>query len=187
MLGTATTNLVNKQVSDFVKTIGIVMLLWIVSLVVGYFTGVVQEQTIQSMSRTIRLEVAKGLENMTPENYNSRPDSEYQALLQSNVTFLENNGFQSVYRMMRFVGNASFSLLALLFYDWRLFVLSILLSALLLFVPRTLSKYTKKGGKLISSGNSQLMNRVSEAIKGHQNLAALSAYSYFCALIDRGS
>lgn len=47
MLGTATTNLVNKQVSDFVKTIGIVMLLWIVSLVIGYFTGVVQEQTIQ--------------------------------------------------------------------------------------------------------------------------------------------
>ena len=124
---------------------------------------------------------------MTPENYNSHPDSEYQALLQSNVTFLENNGFQSVYRMMRFIGNASFSLLALLFYDWRLFVLSILLSALLLFVPRILSKYTKKGGKLISSGNSQLMNRVSEAIKGHQNLAALSAYSYFCSLIDKGS
>lgn len=186
-MGTATNELVRVNQRMFLRDMCLVLTLWAISLILGYFLQIFQEQTIQRMAARMRSDVARGILGMNAKQFHNYSYGEYEALLQSDITFLENNGFKSTYSMVRFMGNCGFSLIALCTYSWTLILVAGMVSVFMVLLPRVFTRYIREGGKLVSGGNAQLTRRVEEAIGGYNNIRAFNAVNFFRKLIDRGS
>lgn len=186
-LGLAVDMLVRGNRARFLWLVGLVLVLWLVSLLLGCMLQVNQERTIQRMATQLRADVAQGMIQQSPAQHQAHTAGDYQAMFQADITYLTDNGFRNVYLVARFLGNAGFSLLALFTYSWRLLAVAVALATGMALVPRLLHRYTAAGGQLITQGNAELLRRVTDAVTGYDSLVGFSAFGYFRQLIHRGS
>ncbi len=117
-------SLIDHQNVIFLRELGTVFLLWISTFLIGLLQIYIQQTAIQDMSILIRKDIVAGLLAINLESYKKHDGSVYESWLQNDVNLIEQHAFNNFFYTIRFFANAIFSLIALWFYHYILFIVA---------------------------------------------------------------
>lgn len=180
-------HLIERDQSRFFKSLLVVLLLWGITFVIGYFQLIIQEKAIQKMSKSIRLDLASKIGKMEMSHFSKAEIQRYTSFMQNDINLIEEKGFKSFFFISRFLANGIFSLVALLLFNVYLFALALLLLALLNLVPKLLRYLTREGNEEVSTANNRFLSLMQDVINGYETLKMFSAERKFVSTIDKGS
>lgn len=180
-------SLIEHQNNLFLKGLSFVFLLWASTFFIGLLQAYVQQTSIQDMSLMIRMDIARGIAGLSYAEYKKNDANRYESWLQNDVNLIEQNALSSFYSTIRFLANAVFSLIALWFYHYSLFIVALLLMILITYAPKILKRYTRKGAQNISQANEEFLNIVDDGLKGYETLYAFDVRSELLQFISRGA
>lgn len=180
-------SLIEGNQQAFLNSLLFVLLLWGITFVIGYFQSIIQESTIQKMSKSIRLDLASQIEKMEMSKLNRTEIDKYKSFMQNDINIIEDKGFKSLFFITRFLANGLFSLAALLFYNVSLFALALVLLVILNSLPKALRKLTREANENVSIANNKFLALMQDVINGYETLKMFNAEKKFVQSIDNGS
>lgn len=179
--------LIGKQLLYFCKTLLIIFTLWFTSFIISLLESYVQETVTQSMLTDIRAEVTNNIVELTQSEFKSKPVDYYESYLQNDTNMIQKEGIDTFFLIIRFSGNAIFSLIALYTYSIWLFIAAIFLVIIMIIVPKICKKYLSNGIKGVSEANEQFLKITSSGLHGYETLYAFNVLGELKKLVNRGS
>lgn len=149
--------LIAKNVKRFGQVLILIFVLWLISFIISFLENYVQENVTQDILSDIRKDIAASLITIPQSKFKQKPADYYESYLQNDVNLIQKEGVNTFFLIIRFSGNAIFSLIALYVYSYILFITAILLVALIVMVPRFLKRYLTTGVEEISRANEKFL------------------------------
>lgn len=92
---------------------------------------------------------------------------------------IENKVLRSLFGMIKFLLRAFLSMMALLSIHYLLFIVSIILTLMLYFIPNLLKKRILAAGTEISKANKNYLNQINSMLQGIDILKEFSAFNFY--------
>lgn len=176
--------LIENNFQGFINELIFIFILWFITYIAGYFQAVQQEKAVQFISSSIRQEATDILWEVEEHAISDLVLSNIRSFLQNDVNMIETRVYNSIFNSIRFLPRGVFSLLALLFIDYILFIVALALSIIAYVVPRYMKQYTAEGGKLVSVSTQSFIDKTNDIIQGFQILKTFNVQSYFTNNLD---
>lgn len=179
--------LIANSISQFLKTLMLIFFLWFISFIVSFFENWLQESTTQSILSDIRDNIVSSLIELPQSKFKQNPVDYYESYLQNDVNLIQKEGINTFFLIIRFSGNAIFSLIALFTYSYILFITAILLVIIIVLVPRFCKRYLTSGIDEISRANEKFLKYVSSGLHGYETLYAFNVLGEIKKMVSAGS
>lgn len=179
--------LIVKNIKRFGQVLILIFVLWLISFIISFLENYVQENVTQDILSDIRKDIAASLITIPQSKFKQKPADYYESYLQNDVNLIQKEGVNTFFLIIRFSGNAIFSLIALYVYSYILFITAILLVALIVMVPRFLKRYLTTGVEEISRANEKFLKYSSSGLHGYETLYAFNALREIKKLVEKGS
>ena len=158
--------IIQQNVTVFMNEVFIILGLWIVSLIISYFQTVYQEIVIQNICNDMRSDMSYASWSIKANYIDNQEQKEIESFLQNDVNMIENKVLRSIFGMIRFMLRAILSLIALFYIHYLLFVVSLILSIILYFIPLLTKKMVSNAGNQVSEANKSYLNKINNMMKG---------------------
>ena len=171
--------IIQQNVTVFMNEVFIILGLWIVSLIISYFQTVYQEIVIQSICNDMRSDMSYASWNIKANYIDNQEQKEIESFLQNDVNMIENKVLRSIFGMIRFMLRAILSLIALFYIHYLLFVVSLILSIILYFIPLLTKKMVSNAGNQVSEANKSYLNKINNMMKGIDVLKEFGGLNFY--------
>ena len=104
------------------------------------------------------------------DTYLNKTVGEHLSILNNDIKIIEESGFESFYSLVSTVFTTFFSIIALFSYDYRIVLLSILLTLILTYLPRSFAHKMEKAMKRFSIGNETFISSLTDQLLGYDTL-----------------
>lgn len=131
----------------------------------------------QRMILQLRKETARGIASQDYQAFHQKSTSTYLSYLVNDVTMIETQAFDNFYQILSGVVVASLSLVALWKFHWLLLAGTLLLSGLLLLLPKIFEKPMRQVSQNVAIANEELVNETTDCLKGYDTLFHLQLRS----------
>jgi len=158
-----TNQLVAANFKSFLIWLGIEILLYLLYLVFTYIITIHQAKLIQEMSLKIRSDYIKNITNSSFHTFQSKTIGDHLSILNNDIQIIENSGFSTLFTTL-------FSIIALLSYDIRIVVLTILLTICLTYLPKPFATKMQHFMSLFSTANEELISGLNDQLSGYKTL-----------------
>lgn len=171
--------IIQQNVTVFMNEVFIILGLWIVSLIISYFQTVYQEIVIQNICNDMRSDMSYASWNIKANYIDNQEQKEIESFLQNDVNMIENKVLRSIFGMIRFMLRAILSLIALFYIHYLLFVVSLILSIILYFIPLLTKKMVSNAGNQVSDANKSYLNKINNMMKGIDVLKEFGGLNFY--------
>ena len=171
--------IIQQNVTVFMNEVFIILGLWIVSLIISYFQTVYQEIVIQNICNDMRSDMSYASWNIKANYIDNQEQKEIESFLQNDVNMIENKVLRSIFGMIRFMLRAILSLIALFYIHYLLFVVSLILSIILYFIPLLTKKMVSNAGNQVSEANKSYLNKINNMMKGIDVLKEFGGLNFY--------
>lgn len=171
--------IIQQNVTVFMNEVFIILGLWIVSLIISYFQTVYQEIVIQNICNDMRSDMSYASWNIKANYIDNQEQKEIESFLQNDVNMIENKVLRSIFGMIRFMLRAILSLIALFYIHYLLFVVSLILSIILYFIPLLTKKMVSNVGNQVSEANKSYLNKINNMMKGIDVLKEFGGLNFY--------
>ena len=171
--------IIQQNVTVFMNEVFIILGLWIVSLIISYFQTVYQEIVIQNICNDMRSDMSYASWNIKANYIDNQEQKEIESFLQNDVNMIENKVLRSIFGMIRFMLRAILSLIALFYIHYLLFVVSLILSIILYFIPLLTKKMVSNTGNQVSEANKSYLNKINNMMKGIDVLKEFGGLNFY--------
>ena len=171
--------IIQQNVSVFMNEVFIILGLWIISLIISYYQTVYQEIVIQNICNYMRSDMSYASWNIKANYIDNQEQKEIESFLQNDVNMIENKVLRSIFGMIRFMLRAILSLIALFYIHYLLFVVSLILSIILYFIPLLTKKMVSNAGNQVSEANKSYLNRINNMMKGIDVLKEFGGLNFY--------
>lgn len=165
-----TNQLVAGNFKRFLFWLGIEISLYLLYLVFTYIIAIHQVKLIQEMSLKIRSDYIKNITNSSFHTFQSKTIGDHISILNNDIQIIENSGFSNLYNLFSTVFTTLFSIIALLSYDIRIVVLTILLTICLTYLPKPFAAKIQHYMSLFSTANEELISGLNDQLSGYKTL-----------------
>lgn len=165
-----TNTLVEHSFEGFLFWMATNLCLYLIYLFLSYIISLHQTNLIQTMSLDLREHYIKNLLASDFFDFQSKDTGEYLAILNNDLKLIEDNGFASFYNLLSTVFTTSFSILALLNFDYRIVSLTLLLTLLVTYLPSLFTKKAESYMREFSKANEFLLAGFSDFLTGYKDL-----------------
>lgn len=162
----ATNALIAGDLTGFIKWLLIDLLAWIAMLSLNYGESVYEQKVIQRMCTQIRVDFAKNLEHANLQDFHKLSDGKYISWMTNDLNAIETVGFRNVYAYISSFFSITLASIALLNYHYSLLIATVVLAAIMIFVPNQFTKYIQLATMKISTANENLTNQMKNYISG---------------------
>ena len=171
--------IIQQNVTVFMNEVFIILGLWIVSLIISYYQTVYQEIVIQNICNDMRSDMSYASWNIKANYIDNQEQKEIESFLQNDVNMIENKVLRSIFGMIRFMLRAILSLIALFYIHYLLFVVSLILSIILYFIPLLTKKMVSNAGNQVSEANKSYLNKINNMMKGIDVLKEFGGLNFY--------
>lgn len=171
--------IIQQNVTVFMNEVFIILGFWIVSLIISYFQTVYQEIVIQNICNDMRSDMSYASWNIKANYIDNQEQKEIESFLQNDVNMIENKVLRSIFGMIRFMLRAILSLIALFYIHYLLFVVSLILSIILYFIPLLTKKMVSNAGNQVSEANKSYLNKINNMMKGIDVLKEFGGLNFY--------
>ena len=171
--------IIQQNVTVFMNEVFIILGLWIGSLIISYFQTVYQEIVIQNICNDMRSDMSYASWNIKANYIDNQEQKEIESFLQNDVNMIENKVLRSIFGMIRFMLRAILSLIALFYIHYLLFVVSLILSIILYFIPLLTKKMVSNAGNQVSEANKSYLNKINNMMKGIDVLKEFGGLNFY--------
>ena len=171
--------IIQQNVKVFMYEVFLVLGLWIVSLIISYYQTVYQEIVIQNIANYMRSDMSYASWNIKANYIDNQEQKEIESFLQNDVNMIENKVLRSIFGMIRFMLRAILSLIALFYIHYLLFVVSLILSIILYFIPLLTKKMVSNAGNQVSEANKSYLNKINNMMKGIDVLKEFGGLNFY--------
>ena len=171
--------IIQQNVTVFMNEVFIILGLWIISLIISYFQTVYQEIVIQNICNDMRSDMSYASWNIKANYIDNQEQKEIESFLQNDVNMIENKVLRSIFGMIRFMLRAILSLIALFYIHYLLFVVSLILSIILYFIPLLTKKMVSNAGNQVSDANKSYLNKINNMMKGIDVLKEFGGLNFY--------
>lgn len=180
-------HLIDGNISAFLNSLLYVLALWGATFLIGYIQSLVQEIAIQKISKSIRNDLAIRISKMQLMDVSEHEINKFVSFMQNDVNQIEEKGFKSFFLMVRFIANGLFSLIALLFFSFYLFIVAMFLLIVLNVAPKILRKLIRDANLKISDTNNFFLKTIHDIVEGFEVLKVFSAEKEIIKTVDQSS
>ena len=171
--------IIQQNVTVFMNEVFIILGLWIISLIISYYQTVYQEIVIQNICNYMRSDMSYASWNIKANYIDNQEQKEIESFLQNDVNMIENKVLRSIFGMIRFMLRAILSLIALFYIHYLLFVVSLILSIILYFIPLLTKKMVSNAGNQVSEANKSYLNKINNMMKGIDVLKEFGGLNFY--------
>ena len=171
--------IIQQNVSVFMNEVFIILGLWIISLIISYYQTVYQEIVIQNISNYMRSDMSSASWNIKANYIDNQEQKEIESFLQNDVNMIENKVLRSIFGIIRFMLRAILSLIALFYIHYLLFVVGLILSIILYFIPLLTKKMVSNAGNQVSEANKSYLNKINNMMKGIDVLKEFGGLNFY--------
>lgn len=171
--------IIQQNVTVFMNEVFIILGLWIVSLIISYFQTVYQEIVIQNICNDMRSDMSYASWNIKANYIDNQEQKEIESFLQNDVNMIENKVLRSIFGMIRFMLRAILSLIALFYIHYLLFLVGLILSIILYFIPLLTKKMVSNAGNQVSDANKSYLNKINNMMKGIDVLKEFGGLNFY--------
>ena len=171
--------IIQQNVRVFMMEVFLILGLWIVSLIISYYQTVYQEIVIQNISNYMRSDMSYASWNIKANYIDNHEQKEIESFLQNDVNMIENKVLRSIFGMIRFMLRAILSLIALFYIHSLLFLVSLILSIILYFIPLLTKKMVSNAGSQVSEANKSYLNKINNMMKGIDVLKEFGGLNFY--------
>ena len=171
--------IIQQNVTVFMNEVFIILGLWIISLIISYFQTVYQEIVIQNICNYMRSDMLSASWNIKANYIDNQEQKEIESFLQNDVNMIENKVLRSIFGMIRFMLRAILSLIALFYIHYLLFLVSLILSIILYFIPLLTKKMVSSAGNQVSEANKSYLNKINNMMKGIDVLKEFGGLNFY--------
>jgi ABC transporter, ATP-binding protein len=171
--------IIQQNVSVFMNEVFIILGLWIISLIISYYQTVYQEIVIQNICNYMRSDMSYASWNIKANYIDNQEQQEIESFLQNDVNMIENKVLRSIFGMIRFMLRAILSLIALFYIHYLLFVVGLILSIILYFIPLLTKKMVSNAGNQVSEANKSYLNKINNMMKGIDVLKEFGGLNFY--------
>ena len=171
--------IIQQNVSVFMNEVFIILGLWIVSLIISYYQTIYQEIVIQNICNYMRSDMSYASWNIKANYIDNQEQKEIESFLQNDVNMIENKVLRSIFGMIRFMLRAILSLIALFYIHYLLFVVGLILSIILYFIPWLTKKMVSNAGNQVSEANKSYLNKINNMMKGIDVLKEFGGLNFY--------
>lgn len=165
-----TNQLVAGNFKLFLIWLGIEISLYLLYLVFTYIINIHQAKLIQEMSLKIRSDYIKNITNSSFHTFQSKTIGDHISILNNDIQIIENSGFSNLYNLFSTLFTSLFSIIALLSYDIRIVVLTILLTICLTYLPKPFATKMQNFMSIFSTANEELVSGLNDQLSGYKTL-----------------
>lgn len=169
-LALMTNQLAKQNFQGFLFWIGIEIGLFLLTLLLSYIVSVNQTKLIQEMMLMMREDYIAKLTKHTYREFQEKALGEHISVLNNDLKIVEESGFDSFYQMITTIFTTLFSIVALISYDYRIVLLTIVLTVVLTYLPRPFSKRMETLMEQFSKGNASFVEGISDQLSGYSAL-----------------
>ena len=179
--------LIAGKIASFTKMLVIIFVLWFLTFIISFFENYIQETVTQDILSDIRADITNSLIELPQNKFKENPVDYYESYLQNDVSLIQKEGLNTFFQIVRFGGNAVFSLAALYLYSYILFLAAIILVLIIVLVPRFCKKFLTTGVTKISQANEKFLKFTSSGLHGYDTLYAFNVLTEIKKLVATGS
>ncbi len=162
--------LVESDFKGFLIWLGIEFGVYLLFLADTYLIRVNQTKLIQKMTLSLRDDYINSLTRKSFSEFKNKTVGEHLSILNNDIKIIEESGFESFYSLVSTVFTTFFSIIALFSYDYRIVLLSILLTLILTYLPRSFAHKMEKAMKRFSIGNETFISSLTDQLLGYDTL-----------------
>ena len=122
------------------------------------------------MTLSLRDDYINSLTRKSFSEFKNKTVGEHLSILNNDIKIIEESGFESFYSLVSTVFTTFFSIIALFSYDYRIVLLSILLTLILTYLPRSFAHKMEKAMKRFSIGNETFISSLTDQLLGYDTL-----------------
>ena len=136
--------LVKFDFIGFLKIELINLFLWIILLLLSYLTKMKKEKLVTSLSLIMRERYSSLIANQSYVDYKSKKPDEYASTINNDIELIEMNGFKSFFALVETIFVMVFSLIALTLFHYSLFIVTIVFTVILTFIPNLFANKSQR-------------------------------------------
>ncbi|WP_419154962.1 ABC transporter ATP-binding protein [Weissella minor] len=180
LLAFATNAIVDKQYQQFFFWVFVNLFCWCLLFVMNYITETYQEKTIQDMDSAMRADLMVRADSYN--RFHHHNESYYISGLMNDINLVNIKIYKNFYALIQLIGLLIFSSVTIIFFQWKLIVLTLILGVISIYVPRILNRKTLKSANILRQSNEEALNEYSETVQGVDTFNGLNQSA---SILDR--
>ncbi|MGT2667041.1 ATP-binding cassette domain-containing protein [Streptococcus rifensis] len=169
-LALMTNQLAAGHFKGFLFWISIEMLLYLLYLVFTYLISVHQVKLIQEMSLAVRETYVAHLSQAPFSAFQAKEVGDHLSILNNDIRMIEESGFASFYSLLSTVFTTVFSIIALISFDYRIVLLTLVLTLVLTYLPRPFASKMESYAGQFSIANERFLSGLTDQLSGYKTL-----------------
>lgn len=158
--------LVNLDFESFFKVLAEVMGLFLVFLLVLNVQINKTSETKQKMATAIRTDITKRMEQASYTSFHQKQVGTYTSWLSNDLNTIESSGFDLFYQILGGIIATVSSVIALFAFHWSIVVMTIVLTALTLSLPKLYENKLKTASLSTTEENERFISKVTDTLNG---------------------
>lgn len=166
---------------------GIKVGLAIILLLMNYSRNVEKAKVTSKMQTALRQDITKKLENCSYSVYNKENSGTYLSWLNNDVQTINTSGFSAVYDVLDLGAMALFAFIPLFFIHWSIAAASVILSFIVIFVPKLFQKKMTDAIVQFSIQKQIFVSKVKDALSGFDVLFSFNLRNRITNEVEKAS
>lgn len=158
----------------FVKTVGIVLVLFGIQFIFVRIQIIKISQVKQKMATAIRQDITERIEKASYNEFHKRQVGTYASWLSNDLSTIEAGGFDQFYNLLSGGIATLTSIVALFLFHWSLVVWSLIAGSLTIYLPKIFEKQMAAASLNTTQENEQFLSQISEVLAGFDTLFSYS-------------
>ncbi len=165
----------------------VVLAIWIVTLVVMYYSDVLQGKILWRLKQYTREDISKKIESLNYSEYSNKDTGNYVAWYTTDVSTVTEQGYKNIFGLAEGLALTVFSFLAMVKFGIWIAVASIVLFAFSFLVPQITGKKLQTVTKENSAVQEKSVERFKDAIQGYEELMLANRTEVFEKKVSNAS
>lgn len=179
--------LIKRDFSLFSMKVAILLIVWGCIVTITYWGAIFKERTIQNIDISIRLDLVNTLTSKDYEDYNSRSTGVYESWINNDIQIINDQGLSVFFSIIPSVFGTIFAIMTLFGYHWSLAILSVILAALIILVPKFFDRVVSLSNKRLTSENEEFVKTTQDLLDHFNLLYTFKSLLYLTSSVSSSS
>ncbi len=144
-----------------------VLIVWLLAILLMYISNINKEKTMVKIRNNLRIELSRNLIKMDYELYYSKDTGNYISWFTNDVNEISLKAFENIFVFIENLAMGIFSFLALIYFNFYIGIMAIILLVCISIIPNLLSEKIKEANILLTKRQEKFIEKLKDILMGY--------------------
>ncbi len=177
--------LVARQLRQFLLSVALLLIDWLVIAFLQYNEIVLQEKFIQDVDIAIREDVVAVVNQENYENFHQNDSGTYESWINNDIQQINTQGLTPFFQVLSGIAGTSFALVVLTAYQWTLMLTALIFATLIILLPKVLDRQLTRVNQALTQENERFVSQTEDVFKAFDLLYSFQALNVLHGTVKR--